>query len=154
MKERKNTSLKYKESRKINNDNLNRADFTYETNENYYSMTNEMCDSNEKNNNNTVEIGIDIASQMGLPEGWKVTKTRKDYDITHPDGSKFSGDIDSLAGYLGMRIYYNRRIYQETTEFESISSVDDNNNGTQEICITKYWKVNAGRGNRWENILG
>ena len=113
-----------------------------------------MCDSNKENNNNTVEIDIDIASQMGLPEGWKVTKTRKDYDITHPDGSKFSGDIDSLAGYLGMRIYYNRRIYQETTEFESISSVDDNNNGAQEICITKYWRVNAGKGNRWENIPG
>ena len=71
LKERKHTSLKYKESRKINNNNLNRADFTYETNENYYSMTNEMCDSNEENNNNTVEIGIDIASQMGLPEGLK-----------------------------------------------------------------------------------
>ena len=23
-----------------------------------------------------------------------------------------------------------------------------------EICITKYWRVNAGRGNRWENIPG
>ena len=139
MKERKNTSLKYKESRKINNDNLNRADFTYDTNENYYSMTNEMCDSNEENNNNTVEIGIDIASQMGLLEGLKVTKTKKDYDITHPDGRKFSGDIDSLAGYLGMRIYYNRRKYQGTTKFKSITLVDDNNNGTQK---QKWKKLN------------
>ena len=133
QKETKNTSLKYKESRKINNDNLNRGDFTYETNENHHSMTNEMCDSNKENNTNIVKIGIYIVSQMGLPEGWKVTKTRKDYDITHPDGIKFSGDIDSLAGYLGIRIYYNRRIYQGTTEFKSISLVDNNNNGAQDI---------------------
>ena len=70
---------------------------------------------------------------MGLTEGWKVTKRRNNYDITHPDGSKFNGDIDYLAEYLGMRIYYNRRIYQGTTEFKSISSVDDNNNGAQKI---------------------
>ena len=89
-------------------------------------MTNDICDSNEENNKNTVEIGIYIASQMELPEGWKVTKAIKDYDITHPNGSTFSGDIDSLAGYLGIRIYYNIRIYQGKTEFKCISSVDDN----------------------------
>ena len=70
---------------------------------------------------------------MGLPEGWKVTKTRNNYNITHPDGSKFNGDIDSLAESLGMRIYYNRRIYQGTTGFKSISLVHDNNNGAQDI---------------------
>ena len=32
-----------------------------------------------------------------------------------------------------MRIYYNKRIYQGTTEFKSITSVDDNNNGAQDI---------------------
>ena len=36
-----------------------------------------------------------------------------------------------------MRIYYNRRIYQGTTGFKSISSVDDNNNGAQDISTNQ-----------------
>merc|ERR1711957_1162314 len=57
--------------------------------------------------------GANIGSKMGLPEGWKVTKSIKGYGIIRPNGIQFDGGLGALAEHLGIKISYNGFEYSE-----------------------------------------
>ena len=59
------------------------------------------------------EDEVNIASELGIPEGWKGTKLETGFDITRPNGDKFDGGLDDLAEYLGIEISYNEFVQSE-----------------------------------------
>merc|ERR1712238_1282 len=87
------------------------------------------------------ENEVNIASELGIPEGWKVTKLETGFDITRPDGDKFDGGLGALAEYLGIEITYNGRVHYGTNKFKRICCNQDGVDVTSELGLPEGWKV-------------
>ena len=82
---------------------------------------------------------MDVTSELGIPEGWKVTKMGAKYAITCPNIDDFDGGLDDLAEYLGIKICYNGRWNYGKGKYRVKKK--DSLDITSELRLPVGWKV-------------